>query len=190
MKNKILIGVFVFITGIGSAFANGKEEVNDKIIILCANNDSECLEQKIEVEFYNQIVQHPILSQRIIFSVNVCPTTMEDNKKIGELNIYNQTIAFKLYYSSNYPGESLKSLCLSAVGSNIISGYNKDGVQRGSGTSGVAPVITSLATLVKQRCPEMSGPQVIQRLKETALPLGEPKFTGCGYVWAPAALGL
>ena len=32
MKNKILIGVFVFITGISSAFANGKEEVNDKII--------------------------------------------------------------------------------------------------------------------------------------------------------------
>jgi hypothetical protein len=32
MKNKILIGVFVFITGISSAFANGKEEVNDRII--------------------------------------------------------------------------------------------------------------------------------------------------------------
>jgi hypothetical protein len=32
MKNKILIGVFVFITGISSAFANGKEEVNDRIV--------------------------------------------------------------------------------------------------------------------------------------------------------------
>ncbi|THU41698.1 hypothetical protein FAM09_06260 [Niastella caeni] len=32
MKNKILIGVFVFITGISSAFANGNEEVNDKIV--------------------------------------------------------------------------------------------------------------------------------------------------------------
>lgn len=32
MKNKILIGVFVFITGISSAFASGKEEVNEKII--------------------------------------------------------------------------------------------------------------------------------------------------------------
>lgn len=32
MKNKILIGVFIFITGISSAFANGKEEVNEKII--------------------------------------------------------------------------------------------------------------------------------------------------------------
>ena len=32
MKNKILIGVFVFITAISSAFANGKEEVNDRII--------------------------------------------------------------------------------------------------------------------------------------------------------------
>jgi hypothetical protein len=165
-------------------------EVNDKIIIFCANNDSECLEQKIEAEFYNQILLHPILSQRVIFSVNVCPTTMEDEMKIGELNINNQRIPFKLYYSSNYPGESLKSLCLSAVGSNIISGYNKDGVQRGSGTSEAAPVIASLATLVKQRFPAMSGPQVIQRLKETALPLGESKFTGCGYVWAPAALDL
>ena len=32
MKNKILIGVFVFITGISSAFANGREDVNDKIV--------------------------------------------------------------------------------------------------------------------------------------------------------------
>ena len=31
MKNKILIGVFVFITGISSAFANDKEEVNARI---------------------------------------------------------------------------------------------------------------------------------------------------------------
>jgi hypothetical protein len=32
MKNKILIGVFIFITGISSAFANDKEEVDSKII--------------------------------------------------------------------------------------------------------------------------------------------------------------
>jgi hypothetical protein len=32
MKNKIIIGVFVFITGISTAFANGKEEVNQNII--------------------------------------------------------------------------------------------------------------------------------------------------------------
>jgi hypothetical protein len=32
MKNKIIIGAFVFITGISSAFANGKEEVNQNII--------------------------------------------------------------------------------------------------------------------------------------------------------------
>ena len=33
MKNKILIGVFIFITGISSAFANdNREEVNSKII--------------------------------------------------------------------------------------------------------------------------------------------------------------
>lgn len=32
MKNKILIGVFVLLTGISSAFANGKVEVNERII--------------------------------------------------------------------------------------------------------------------------------------------------------------
>jgi hypothetical protein len=32
MKNKILIGVFIFITGISSAFANDNEEVNSKIV--------------------------------------------------------------------------------------------------------------------------------------------------------------
>jgi len=32
MKNKILIGVFVLLTSISSAFANGKEEVNERII--------------------------------------------------------------------------------------------------------------------------------------------------------------
>ena len=95
-----------------------------------------------------------------------------------------------MYFSSNYPGETFKSLCLSAVGSNIISGYIENKFQRASGTSEAAPLIASLAGLVKQRFPEMSGPQVIQRLKDTALPLGESKFTGCGYIWAPAAMGL
>jgi hypothetical protein len=32
MKNKILIGAFIFITGISSAFANDNEEVNNKIL--------------------------------------------------------------------------------------------------------------------------------------------------------------
>ncbi|WP_207511456.1 hypothetical protein [Longitalea luteola] len=32
MKNKILLGVFILITAISSAFANGNEEVSDKII--------------------------------------------------------------------------------------------------------------------------------------------------------------
>jgi hypothetical protein len=32
MKNKLLIGVFIFITGISSAFANDNEEVDGKII--------------------------------------------------------------------------------------------------------------------------------------------------------------
>ena len=32
MKNKILIGVFVLLTSISSAFANGKEEVNERIV--------------------------------------------------------------------------------------------------------------------------------------------------------------
>jgi hypothetical protein len=32
MKNKIIIGVFMLITGISSAFANGTEEVNQQII--------------------------------------------------------------------------------------------------------------------------------------------------------------
>ena len=32
MKNKMLIGLFLLITGISSAFANGNEEVNDRII--------------------------------------------------------------------------------------------------------------------------------------------------------------
>jgi hypothetical protein len=32
MKNKILLGVFILITGISSAFANGTNDVNDRII--------------------------------------------------------------------------------------------------------------------------------------------------------------
>lgn len=168
-------------------FGNLAEE-NDKVIIFCANNDKECLEEKKEAEFYKQILGHPILSKRIIFAVNVCPTTQEDEKKVGEICTNDYQIPFKLCYSSNYPGELFHSLCLSAVGSNIISGYENNEYHRGSGTSESAPVITSLAALVKQKFPEMNGAQVIQKLKDTALPLGERKFTGLGYVWAPAAL--
>ena len=166
---------------------------HDKIIIFCANNDLNCLEEIGFTEFYKQILNHPILSQRVIFAVNVCPTTTEDKKKLGELSINDQRIPFKLFYSSNYPGESLKNIFLSAVGSNIISGNSIGsacGLNRGSGTSEAAPVITSLATLVKQQFPQMSGPQVIKRIKDTALPLGDPRFTGLGYIWAPGALGL
>ena len=69
-----------------------------------------------------------------------------------------------------------------------ISGDKNNEYTRDSGTSESAPIITSLAALVKQKFPKISGPEVIQKLKDTALPLGEPRFTGLGYVWAPAAL--
>jgi subtilisin family serine protease len=174
-------------TDLLNKFGNLAEE-NDKVIIFCANNDGQCLEEKKEAAFYKQILEHPILSQRIIFSVNVCPTTQEDEKKVGEICINDYQIPFKLYYSSNYPGELFHSLCLSAVGSNIISGYVENEYGRGSGTSESAPIITSLAALVKQKFPEMTGPEVVQKLKDTALPLGDRKLTGLGYVWAPAAL--
>ncbi|MBP7846369.1 MAG: S8 family serine peptidase [Candidatus Pacebacteria bacterium] len=163
-------------------------EKNDKVIIFCANNQYTCLEKKYEFEFYKQIINHPILSKRVIFAVNVCPTTQEDEKKLGEICINGYQIPFKLYCSSNYPGESLHSICLSAVGSHIISGDKNNEYTRDSGTSESAPIITSLAALVKQKFPKISGPEVIQKLKDTALPLGEPRFTGLGYVWAPAAL--
>lgn len=163
-------------------------EKNDKIIIFCANNYGECLEDRRELEFYKQILMHPILSKRTLFAVNVCPTNQEDKNKIGEISINNYKISFKLFPSSNYPGYLFSSLCLSAVGSNIISGYNNNKYLRGSGTSESAPIITSIAALVKQKFPKMSGPEVIQKLKNTALPLGDSKFTGLGYVWAPGAL--
>jgi len=140
--------------------------------------------------FYKQILGHPILSKRVRFAVNVCPTTQEDPQKIGELCIKNQKIPFKLYWSSNWPGEMFKGLCLSAMGSNIISGYSKHGFERGSGTSEANPILASLATLVKQTFPEKNGPQVLQKMEETSLALGESKFTGWGFVWAPAALDL
>lgn len=162
----------------------------DKVLIFCANNHSECLEETKEAAFYSQILNHPILSQRVVIAVNVCPTEYNDEKSLGELTISSYSISFKLFPSSNWPGKSLQSLCLSAVGANIISGYEDDGFQRGSGTSESAPVITSLAALVKKKYPHMDGPKVIAHLKRTALPLGDQKYTGCGYVYAPSALGV
>lgn len=166
-------------------------EENDKIIIFCSNNYRSCLEDiEAQVGFYEQILEHPILSRRVIFSVNVCPTQVNSTKKIGELVINGHQIPFKKCRCSNYPGETFQGLCLSAVGANIVSGDRGNHFIMGSGTSEAAPVITSLATLVKQKFPEMTGIEVVQRLKDTARPLGDPKITGCGYIWAPAALGI
>lgn len=167
-------------------------ETHDKVIIFCAYNANQPLEDSKEADFYHQILNHAILSKRVLFAVNVCPASPNDKKKkiIGELEINGQTIPFKKYYSSNYPGESLKNLCLSAVGSNIFSGDKDLGITRGSGTSEAAPVIASLATLMKSHHPEMTGVQIIERLKETAKKGLDPNIAGMGYVWTPSALGI
>jgi hypothetical protein len=44
--------------------------------------------------------------------------------------------------------------------------------------------------LIKQKYSKKSGPDVIEHLKKTSLPLGDSNITGCGYVWAPAALDI
>lgn len=165
-------------------------EMHDKIVIWAAGNETQCLETYNKMTFSKQILAHPVLSKRMIFSINVCPTVAEDSNVLSVLKIKGQSIPFKLYSSSNYPGDSLQSICLSAVGSEIVSGYLINEFQKNSGTSESAPVIACIATLVKQKFPKLTGIEVIQRLKDTARPLGNPKFSGRGYVWAPKALDI
>lgn len=172
-------------------------EKNDKIFIWAAGNDSRNLEEKdndvpdIET-FFQQVNDHPILSKRTIIALNAYPTTEDDPARSGYLVLRKKMIPLKLHPDSNYPCNKLKQICLSAVGSCILSGYG-DNHKRMTGTSQAAPIIASLANLVyfhaKKQDSPMNGIEVIEHLKKTALPLSNPNF-GCGYIWAPAALGI
>jgi hypothetical protein len=173
-------------------------EENDKIFIWAAGNDAICLEKKDSAAknvqtFFQQLYDHPVLSKRTIIAVNAYPTTEDDPDRLADLVLRGKTIRMKLHPSSNYPGNTLKSICLSAVGSSILSGYGEDIFQRMTGTSQAAPIIASLATLVHSKAKKeglpKNGLEVIDHLKKTALPIPDPKF-GCGYVWAPVALGI
>lgn len=173
-------------------------EENDKIFIWAAGNDTICLEEKDSADknvqtFFQQLYDHPVLSKRTIIAVNAYPTTEDDPGTLADLVLRGKTIRMKLHPSSNYPGNTLKSICLSAVGSSILSGYGEDTFRRMTGTSQAAPIIASLATLVHSKAKKeglpKNGLEVIDHLKKTALPIPDPKF-GCGYVWAPAALGI
>lgn len=173
-------------------------EENDKIFVWAAGNDtlyldSEDYDYPNIHTFFQQVCVHPILSKRTIIAVNAYPTTEDDSGKLADIVLRGKSIPLKLHPSSNYPGDKLKELCLSAVGSSILSGYNEDTYKRMTGTSQAAPIIASIATLVyskaKKEGQPINGLKVIEHLKKTALPLPDPKF-GCGYVWAPTALGI
>lgn len=64
--------------------------------------------------------------------------------------------------------------CLAAPGTSIVSSMNGGGYQTRSGTSMAAPVVTGSIALLASAFPELSGPEIVQILKDTARDLGDP----------------
>lgn len=159
----------------------------DKILVFAAGNWGQSFEESEISLFYKQILDHEILSQRVVFAVNLCLSEKEDPNLFGTLELSGHEVYFKLNESSNYPGSLFNNLSLCALGSDILSGWQDNFFSLQSGTSQAAPIISSVLALMKQRFADLSGPEILQNLKNTSLPLGNEKLK---YVWPPSALNL
>ena len=81
------------------------------------------------------------------------------------------------------------------MGQNIISGYGdpediSNLFYKDSGTSMAASVVSSLCTLVAQKYPHMKASEIVAKIKANAIKFGDPRYTGCGYIWVPSVLDL
>lgn len=163
-------------------------EKNDKILILSANNCSKNLSTFDKQPYFKQFAVHPKISPRFLIAVNVI-TSVEP----PFVQLPNGTITgVERFNSSNYPGEDLKGYAVSAFGSNILSGWSSNGsnlFEGQSGTSQSAPQVASLCTLWKQKCPKLSGPEIVKKIKETAILLPDEANFGIGLInaWALAS---
>lgn len=169
-------------------------EEKDKILILSANNQGQNLSEYAQQNYFKCFANHPKLKERFLIAVNIVAQNKDDTN-YGAVYLPNgNTMTVGRGWLSNWPGERLKDFTVCALG-NTLSGYalpdNLNGAcfEVHNGTSEAAPVVASLCALIMQK-DGLNGAQTVQRIKSTSIRFGNPDYTGCGFIWAPNALGL
>lgn len=159
----------------------------DKILVLSANNQNKRNLSDFDQQIYfKQLANHEKIGPRLLIAINVDVTN--DAPYIELPN--DMMVGVRLFYSSNYPGSDLKDYAVSAFGSNILSASSFNGEQfvTNSGTSQSAPMVASLCALWKQKDPSLSGVQIVQKIKDTAINLIDGETFGHGLINAWALL--
>lgn len=173
-------------------------EKGDKILVVAGGNEYDNLTTLKSHVYFKDLAAHPQIGPRLLIAINAADRSKRSGIHDYQINFPNvislpngYAIDIDLFWSSNYPGQDLKDFAVSAFGSHVISGWKTQEDQlfsSESGTSEAAPLIASLCTLWKQKDPSLTGPQIVQKVKDTVIPIGHEEFFGKGLINAWALL--
>ena len=173
-------------------------ESSDSILILAATNLADGgISKKERVDGYlRSLAQHAVLGPRTLIAINVesqssgadfkTPVMLAKDIGPNKITLPNGMTTFlRLFHDTNLPGEGgWEKSAICALGANIVF---PNGITS-NGTSLSAPIIAGLAALIQEKYPALSGPEVVQRIKDTAIKLGDAKIYGNGLINPLAAV--
>lgn len=79
--------------------------------------------------------------------------------------------------TSNQASTAGLTVAVSAPATDLVSSYPGADYKIWSGTSGSAPIVSGLVALVRAKFPNLDASNVINRIIQTATPIGEEKFS-------------
>ena len=154
---------------------------NDQILVMAANNQGRNLSEYKNQVYFKQFSENADISSRMLIVMNVY--IGKKGKKI------------KRFYTSNWPGKDLSNYTVSAFGKDVVSGYSLKGSEvfrAVSGTSQAAPKVAGFCLLVEQffkdSSQEITSCGIVDFVKRTARPLGDPEIFGKGLINPDALL--
>ncbi|MGP1907068.1 S8 family peptidase [Metabacillus sp. JX24] len=165
--------------GIEWAVANGMDVIN---MSLGGSQDSTALKQAVDLAYNRGAV--------VVAAAGNSGSKGKRNT-IGYPAKYSSVIAVGAVDSANARASfsSVGSeLEVMAPGVNILSSVPGNKYASFNGTSMASPHVAGAAALILSKYPSMSNTEVRSRLKNTALPLGDPFYYGAGLINVQAAI--
>lgn len=154
---------------------------NDQILVMAANNQGRNLSEYKNQVYFKQFSENADISSRMLIVMNVY--------------ISKKSNRIKRFYSSNWPGKDLSDYTVSAFGKDVVSGYSLNGSEifrAVSGTSQAAPKVSGFCVLIEQfykdSNQEITSCGIVDFIKRTARPLGDPEIFGKGLINPDALL--
>lgn len=154
---------------------------NDQVLVMAANNQGYDLSDYKEQVYFKQFSENPDISSRMLIVMNVY--------------IEKNTNKIERFYSSNWPGKDLHDYTVSAFGTEVVSAYSQEASKlfyTESGTSQAAAKVSGFCLLIEQfhkdRNHLITSSEIVDFVKQTATPLGDPKKFGKGLINPDALL--